>query len=349
MHAVVPVILSGGSGTRLWPLSSEDRPKQFLPLYDNKTLLQNTVLRTTGIPAVTPPLVVCNENHAALVLEQLQAIETPPQALILEPQGRNTAPAIALAALHLQEQGQDPVMLVMPSDHVIADINSFKAGLIKAIDVALKGQVALLGVKPAHADTGFGYIVSNQDDGKVCRFVEKPQKEIAEQLLSSGDCFWNSGIFVLKASVCINELQTHAPAVLAACRKAMEMQTHDGVFVKPQAQAFLSSPSVSIDHAVMEKTDQAMVVPVACGWSDVGSWQRLWHIGKKDTDGNVQSGNVVCDKASNSYLHSTKRRIVAVGIENLVVIETADTILIANKNSEHDILKLSGISATDSD
>ncbi len=342
---IVPVILSGGSGTRLWPLSRELHPKQFLPLVNSKSLLQDTVERLNGLPSAAAPIIVCNQEHRFLVAEQLRERGLRSSATILEPVGRNTAPAAAVAALHAMREGDDPVLLLLPSDHVVTDSHLFRSAVSAAVPQAMEGRLITFGVRPTGPETGYGYIRAGASLGAanvslVERFVEKPDRETAESYVASGEYVWNSGMFLFRASDYLSELQTHAPDILDACRASLDEAAVDLEFIRLGEDAFGACRSDSIDYAVFEKTKAAAVVTLEAGWSDVGSWAALWDVGTHSADGNVARGDVVVHNVRNSYLHSEDRLIAAVGLENMVVVETADAVLIANKDSVQDVKTL---------
>ncbi len=336
MSRLQPVLLSGGSGTRLWPLSREAYPKQFLALAGDDTMLQATWSRVAEI-ADLAPIVVANEEHRFLVAEQLRQIEAPTPSIILEPVGRNTAPAIAAAALQAMAGHDDPLLLVLPSDHVVRDAAAFRASVLAAMPAAENGALVTFGIVPTAPETGFGYIQADDSKGvvdgvrRVARFVEKPDAATARNYLSSGGYFWNSGMFLFRASRYLQELQRHRPDILAATRKAYDAARRDGDFIRLDRDAFAACPADSIDYAVMEKTDAAMVLPVDIGWSDLGSWAALWDVAKRDADGNATLGDVIAIDSRNSYVHA--RRLVAlVGVDDLVVVETDDAVLVARKD-----------------
>jgi mannose-1-phosphate guanylyltransferase/mannose-6-phosphate isomerase len=332
-----PVLLSGGSGTRLWPLSREMYPKQFLPLVGDDTMLQATWKRVAPLAAL-PPIVVANESHRFLAAEQLRVLAVPDPAILLEPVGRNTAPAIAAAALQAIAAGEDPLLLVLPSDHVIADAEAFREAVAVASVAAEQGALVTFGIMPTIAETGFGYIQAEQPahgvgDGvrKVLRFVEKPDAATAQAYLDAGGYYWNSGMFLFRASRYLQELARLRPDILAATRAAFDAATRDGDFIRLDADAFAACPADSIDYAVMERTDAAMVLPVDIGWNDVGSWSALWDVAARDDDGNAWRGDVIAVDSRNSYAHA--RRLVAlVGVDDLIVVETDDAVLVAHKD-----------------
>ena len=329
---VQPVLLSGGSGTRLWPLSREMYPKQFLPLVGDDTMLQATWKRIAPLASL-PPIVVANESHRFLAAEQLRVLDVSNPAILLEPVGRNTAPAIAAAALQAMATGGDPLLLVLPSDHVIADAQAFRAAVVLASAAAEQGALVTFGVVPTGAETGFGYIQAAPGEGvrKVLRFVEKPDASTAQGYVDAGGYYWNSGMFLFRASRYLQELERLRPDILAATRTAFAAATRDGDFIRLDKDAFATCPSESIDYAVMEKTDAAMVLPVDIGWNDVGSWSALWDVAARDADGNACRGDVIAIDSRNSYAHA--RRLVAlVGVDDLVVVETDDAVLVAHKD-----------------
>lgn len=333
-QTVIPVILSGGSGTRLWPLSKPERPKQLLPLVTDRTLLQDTIIRTRGLGArAGAPIVICNESHRFLVAEQLREIEVAARAIVLEPAGRNTAPAVAVAAelaLSAAGPGDEPILLVLPADHVILDEPGFIATVEQGLAAAAAGKLVTFGVLPDKPETGYGYIRRGASHGgwaEVAEFVEKPDRATAEAYLSSGEYFWNSGMFLFGARAYLEELGHHAPAMLPACREALEAATTDADFTR-LGDAFLSCPSDSIDYAVMEKTTDAALVSLEAGWSDVGSWAALYNVLEKDAQGNVLRGDVVAEACRSCYVSATGRQVAVIGMKGCVVIETEDAVLV---------------------
>ncbi|MCJ0825840.1 mannose-1-phosphate guanylyltransferase/mannose-6-phosphate isomerase [Luteimonas sp. 50] len=329
-----PVLLSGGSGTRLWPLSREAYPKQFLPLVGQDTMLQATWRRVAGL-ADAAPIVVAGEEHRFLVAEQLRQAGAPAPAIVLEPVGRNTAPAIAAAALQATADGDDPLLLVLPSDHVVADADAFRAAVRVASAAAERGALVTFGIVPTAPETGFGYIQADAGGGdgvtKVVRFVEKPDAATAQAYLATGGYYWNSGMFLFRASRYLAELERLRPDILAATRAAFAAARRDGDFIRLDKEAFAACPSQSIDYAVMEATDAAMVLPVDIGWNDVGSWSALWDVAARDADGNAHHGDVIAVDSRNSYAYA--RRLVAlVGVDDVVVVETDDAVLVARKD-----------------
>ncbi len=337
MTEIVPVILSGGSGTRLWPMSRPEKPKQMLALTASDTMLQLTAARAHG-DAFAAPIVVANAAHADAVEEQLGAIGAQPSALILEPAGRNTAPAIALAAL---SAGADQAMLVMPSDHVIADRDAFHAAIHAALPLVEQGWLITFGITPDAPETGYGYIKVGDELApgihRVARFVEKPKRDAAEAMIASGDHAWNGGIFLFRADAYLGALERFAPAILAAARSACAGARREGVRVYPDAAAFAASPSDSIDYAVMEKADRVAVVPVTMGWSDVGSWDALHAISDRDDRDNVVSGDVVMLDSRNCLVRSDGARVAMVGVEDLIVVASGNDILILPRGRSQDV------------
>ena len=333
------VLLSGGSGTRLWPLSREAYPKQFLPLLGEQSLLQATWQRVRDLPGAAAPLVVANEEHRFMVAEQLRQVGAKPEALILEPVGRNTAPAIAAAALSAMKNGADPVLLVLPSDHVIADEAAFRASVLAAMPVAEAGGLVTFGIVPSAPETGYGYIKAARGDGAraVERFVEKPDLATAAAYLASGDYFWNSGMFLFRASRYLEELARFNPDMLERCREALAGATIDHDFLRLDRAAFEACPSDSIDYAVMEKTDRAFVLPIDVGWNDVGSWSALWQIAEQDADGNAHRGDVLAIDTRNTLAWSERRLVALIGLDDMIVVDTDDALLVAHRERVQDV------------
>jgi len=337
MLPIIPVILSGGSGTRLWPVSREAYPKQFLPLVGKDTMLQATWKRVADI-AGAAPIVVANQEHRFMAAEQLRECSVTPQALILEPVGRNTAPAIAIAALQALASGNDGLLLVLPSDHVVRNEQAFHQAVAQAAVAAEAGKLVTFGIVPTAPETGYGYIKASEGDQLrgVDRFVEKPDLATAEQYVSSGEYFWNSGMFMFKASRYLQELELLQPAILDASRKALTGAARDNDFIRLDAEAFAASPNDSIDYAVMEKTADAAVVPLDAEWNDVGSWSALWEVSDKDENGNAVQGDVIALDCHNSYAYGS-RLIAMVGLDDVVVVETDDAVFVGHKNRVQDV------------
>ncbi|MFB0302474.1 mannose-1-phosphate guanylyltransferase/mannose-6-phosphate isomerase [Xanthomonas euvesicatoria] len=332
MSDVLPIILSGGSGTRLWPLSRESYPKQFLPLVGDKSMLQSTWLRAAPV-AGHAPIVVANEEHRFMAAEQLQQLGVKPSAILLEPKGRNTAPAIAVAALEATRDGADPLLLVLPSDHVIQNEAAFQAAVTLAATAAEQGKLVTFGIKPTAPETGYGYIKAGAGTGAsaVERFVEKPDLATAQSYLASGEYYWNSGMFLFRASRYLEELRKFHPAIADACQKAWENGKRDADFTRLDKDAFAASPSDSIDYAVMEKTADAVVVPLDAGWNDVGSRSSLRDVSKQDAQGNAHHGDVIQLDCQNTYAYGS-RLIAMVGLEDVVVVETPDAVLVGHRD-----------------
>ncbi|GAC31916.1 mannose-1-phosphate guanylyltransferase/mannose-6-phosphate isomerase [Paraglaciecola polaris] len=338
-----PVVLAGGSGSRLWPKSRAALPKQFLRLTSDLTMLQDTVARLDGTQA-EQPIVICNDSHRFLVAEQLRQQNIQHGGILLEPMGRNTAPAIALAALHASLNGEDPTLLVLAADHLINDTAAFHKAIAQAEILAEQGKLVTFGIVPDSAHIGYGYIrsgdkVANTEVGfDVAEFVEKPDLATAQQYVDSGNYFWNSGMFLFKASRYLQELEKYAPDMLDICKRAIATETPDLEFVRVDAEIFATCPDDSIDYAVMEKTDAAAVVPLDAGWSDVGSWSSLWETAKvKDENQNVIIGDAILDDVHNSYINAEQRLISVVGLDDVVVVETKDAVLVAHKDKVQNI------------
>jgi len=344
---LVPVILSGGAGTRLWPLSRELYPKQLLALTSERTMLQETALRLKGLET-SAPVVVCNDAHRFLVAEQLRQIGIRPASIVLEPFGRNTAPAIALAALAALKsagEGDDPILLVLPADHVIRDVIAFQHAAVAAMAAAEQGQLVTFGVVAHTPETGYGYIRRGEPAGpafRIAQFVEKPTLQRAHGFVASGDHYWNSGMFVFRARRYLDELEKFAPAIAQVSRESFAAAKADLDFTRIDAARFESCPSDSIDYAVMEKTAGAVVVPLDAGWSDVGSWASLHAASDADGKGNVARGDVLVEDSTNCYLYSESRLVAAVGLEDHVVVETKDAVLVAPKSRVQDVKALVG-------
>lgn len=330
---LIPVLLSGGSGTRLWPLSREAYPKQFLPLAGTQTMLQATWARVRDLGGAAP-LVVANEEHRFMVAEQLRETGCTPAALILEPVGRNTAPAIAVAALQALTGGEDALLLVLPSDHVIRDEDGFHAAVRAALPAAEQGALVTFGIVPDAPETGYGYIKAAPGEGvrAVERFVEKPDRATAERYLAAGGYYWNSGMFLFRAGRFLEELERLQPAMLAACREALAKARRDVDFLRLDKAAFAACPADSIDYAVMEKTAHAAVLPVNLGWSDVGSWSALWAVAVRDAAGNAHRGDVIALDCRDTYAWGERRLIALIGLDDVVVVDTDDALLVARKD-----------------
>lgn len=351
---IQPVVLSGGSGTRLWPLSREKYPKQLLPLIGEDSLLQATVRRVDGIAGaeLAAPLVVCNEEYRFVIAEQLRVMGKP-GTVVLEPLGRNTAPALTIAAQAAMKNGADPVLLVMPADHVIVDTQAFQHAVRQGAALASEGAVVTFGITPDAPETGYGYIQSGESFGnegakRIARFVEKPNLQTAQSYLDEGTYSWNSGLFMVRASVWLAALKACRPDIAAACDTAWAQGSADGEFVRVGKDAFSQCPSDSIDYAVMERIAAGhnanlpvgVVIPLSAGWSDVGAWEALWNVLPKDAEGNVAQGDVLLQDSRNTLALSEGRLVACVGVEDLIVVETADAILVAHKNKTQDVKKI---------
>ncbi|MCE0460207.1 MULTISPECIES: mannose-1-phosphate guanylyltransferase/mannose-6-phosphate isomerase [Pseudomonas] len=340
----LPVIMAGGAGSRLWPLSRQLNPKQFLPLVDaGQSLLQSTIKRLEGLDHHLP-ILICNEQHRFLAAEQLRQLEMEQARILLEPVGRNTAPAIALAALQATVSGADPVLLVLAADHLVQDVGAFHTSIERALALAEGGKLVTFAIVPTHPETGFGYLERGQALGNggyvVNRFVEKPDSAAAQKYLESGEYFWNSGMFMFRASRYLEELERFAPDILHACRASFASAQEDMHFTRVNAQAFAACPENSIDYAVMERTSDAVMVPLDAGWNDVGSWSALWDTAEKDAHGNVLKGDVITERTSSSYVHATHRLVATIGVDDLVIVETKDAVLVAHKGDVQDVKKI---------
>ncbi|MDF1582442.1 MAG: mannose-1-phosphate guanylyltransferase/mannose-6-phosphate isomerase [Methyloprofundus sp.] len=336
---MIPVILSGGSGTRLWPLSRGIYPKQFLPLVSDKTMVQETVLRLKGIEGLLAPIAVCNEEHRFMMAEQLWEIDVHPECIILEPVGKNTAPAVTMAAL--AAKNPDDILLVLPADHVIANVPAFQEAVIKAGQLAQQGFLVTFGIVPTAAETGYGYIRRSDekiaDAFKVAEFIEKPNAVVAQAYVDSGEYYWNSGMFAFKAGRYLEELERFAPDMLTACRAAFFAAKVDVDFVRLDKELFAQCPSDSIDYAVMEQTDKAVVIPLDANWNDVGSWSALWDVRAKDSRGNALSGDVLALDTENSFIHSENKLVAVIGVKDLVIVETDDAVMVAPKERVQEV------------
>ena len=345
---VLPVILSGGEGKRLWPLSRASYPKQYLSINENDqfTLIQSTYLRLKKIDNLLSPLIVCNEEQRFVVAEQMRQINVIPNSILLEPFGKNTAPAVALSALMSVEKYNDPILLVLPSDHKIKDIEIFNQNISEGISLASKGSLVTFGIVPKSAETQYGYIESNEKisgtakSSDIKKFIEKPNKEIAEKLFKNKHYTWNSGIYIFKASQILKELNKFAPSIVEICKKSLEGSKKDLNFQRINSELFKKCTSISIDIAVMEKTRLGKVIPLNVGWNDLGNWKSVWEDSKKDVHNNTFQGNVFAKNVKNSYLRSENRLLVGLGLRDLFVVETDDSILVAKKESVDEIKEL---------
>ena len=343
---MIPLILSGGSGSRLWPLSRKLYPKQFLALTGSATMFQQT-LKRLALEGMGKPIVVCNEEHRFIVSEQLAAIDCKAQSILLEPFGRNTAPAVAIAAMHLLAEGRDELLLVLPADHVIEDLQVFHTALGVARKAAEQGEMVLFGVPAERAETGYGYIKTGGAKSglaagvlQVEQFVEKPDLATANAFVAQGDYFWNSGMFLFRCSRYLEELQRHDPDIYDTCQLALSRSKADLEFIRIDPGSFECCPDNSIDYAVMEKTDRACVVPLAAGWNDVGSWSALWDVQDKDNNGNSHTGDVVMHDSHNCLVHSQSKLVTLVGLDDVVVVETKDAVMVAHKDRVQDVKQL---------
>ena len=336
---IIPIILSGGSGTRLWPLSRRLQPKQFINLFNDTTLFQDTILR---LPEdVSNPIIICNEEYRFLAAEQLRQISKPSKGIILEPIGKNTAPAIALAALKLINDYKDPLLLVLPADHLIQNIQAFHESIKVAKTLAEKNKLVTFGIVPNKAETNYGYIEADIIDTakyyNIKSFTEKPSKKSANKYLDSGNYLWNSGMFMFKASVYLDELKKFEPKILNCCKKSFQTEYKDFDFIRLKNNEFLKCPEKSIDYAVMEHTKKAIVVPLDANWSDIGSWEALMDSKSKDSNGNVSEGDVLLDDVNNTYAYSSNRLVSAIGVSDLIIVDTQDALLVTNKKHTQNI------------
>lgn len=349
---IIPVILSGGTGSRLWPLSRELNPKQFLPLCGEQTMLQETITRLQGIEDLADPVIVCNEDHRFMVAQQMRDIGVHVDKIILEPIGRNTAPAICAAAEYIQGKASatqktvDDVLLILAADHVIQDKESFHNVIASGYRVAQQGQLVTFGIVPDKAETGYGYIkradffAQDENAYNIAQFVEKPDMDTAQKYFDSGEYYWNSGMFMFASSTILNELERLSKDIYVAVKTAVLKGAQDLDFCRLEINAFTASPSDSIDYAVMEKTDKAVVLPLDAHWNDVGAWSALWEVKKRDDNGNVLQGDILHHDLSNSYIHAEERMVAVIGMDNCVVVETADAVLVVDKSRSQDVKEI---------
>ncbi len=339
---MIPVIMSGGSGTRLWPLSRKSKPKQFLALFGEQTMFQETLSRLDGLKDLQSPIVVCNNDNRFMAAEQIRDLDIDNSTIILEPFGRNTAPALAISALQAMQSGGDPILLVLAADHIIQDLTAFHQAVSIAKSQANAGSLVTFGIVPTSANTGYSYIQADEKNAvsKVKNFVEKPDLDTAKKYITSGDYYWNSGMFMFKASTLIAELDTFSPEIMTSCRQALANSQLDLDFIRLDKETFKACPSDSIDYAVMEHTDKAVVVPLNAGWNDVGSWSSLWECSEQSDDNNVVHGDTIINDVQNSYIHSEHRLVSVLGLDHIVVVETADAVMVANKNSVQNIKQI---------
>jgi len=337
---IIPVILSGGSGTRLWPLSRKQHPKQYLSLADDQTMLQATIQRLQGLENLAVPIVICNQEHRFLVAEQLQQINIEKPTIILESEGKNTAPAIAVAAHYIK----NGLMLILPADHIIQDTQAFHSVIKIAIKQAEQDRLTTFGIIPTEPNTGYGYIEKSSETAdqayKIKSFVEKPDLETAKQYLKNGNYLWNSGMFVFTAQNYLKELNKYNPQILKSCKQAIEQANHDYDFLRLDPDEFAKSPADSIDYAVMEKTENAVVVPLNAGWNDIGNWSALYQIGEKNKNGNVIKGNAITTETTNSYINANHHMVAAIGVDNLIIVDTADATLVASKDAAQQVKQI---------
>ncbi|MBP1018869.1 mannose-1-phosphate guanylyltransferase/mannose-6-phosphate isomerase [Serratia fonticola] len=341
---LLPVIMAGGTGSRLWPMSRELHPKQFLRLHSIHSMLQETLKRLDGV-GVSEPVVICNEDHRFMVAEQLRQIDMLSHNIILEPVGRNTAPAIALAALNAIAQGNDPIMLVLAADHIINDVEAFHRAIDLALPHAAAKSLVTFGIVPTGPETGYGYIQRGEcKNGSVAapvqRFVEKPDSKTAQSYIETGEYYWNSGMFMFRAKRYLEELEKFRPDILAACRDALDNTECDKNFINVDRDAFSACPDDSVDYAVMEKTHDAVVIPLDAGWSDVGSWSALWEVSKKDSAGNALTGDTFLYDSRDCYINTDEKLVAAVGVENLVIVNTKDAVLVVDRSKVQDVKKI---------
>lgn len=340
---IIPVILAGGSGSRLWPLSRQHYPKQLLKLFGDKTMLQQTILRLTGLPELGSPIVVCNVEHRFMVAEQLNEIGLSESAIILEPLARNTAPALALAALHARELDSGSTLLVLSADHMISNVDEFQRVVKIAAEAAAQNHLVTFGVHPTHPETGYGYIKTNQvanDTAEVFaveQFVEKPDLKTAQNYLAAGCYYWNSGMFVFKTDVFLKELQVHSPEVIASADQSRTWAVRDLDFIRVDKESFAQAPNISIDYALMEKSDNVVCVPLNAGWSDVGDWKSFWEVSQKDAAGNSFIGDSIDVGSTNTLVFSQDKLVATLGVNNLMIINTPDAVLVADKSKAQEV------------
>jgi len=346
MQTITPVLLSGGSGTRLWPVSRSLYPKQLLPMTAERTMFQETARRFTGTERFAPPLVVCNDEHRFIIAAQIQDAGVTPNTIVLEPLGRNTAPAAAVAALLLTQQAPDTLMLLAPSDHVIDNLPAFVAAVETAARAAAHGRLVTFGIKPSRPETGYGYIrrgaALKEAPGAfaVGAFVEKPDRTAAERFLAEEIYFWNSGMFLFSPQLYLEELSRYAPDILAKADHALKQSRRDLDFVRLDRDSFGACQAISIDYAVMERTDKAAVIPADIGWSDVGSWSMLWDRAAKDSNGNAATGDVLIEDGHNNFIRSDDRLVAALGVDDLVIVSTHDAVLVARRDRDQDVKRI---------
>ena len=346
---IIPVILAGGKGSRLWPISRKSYPKQFIEIIDddNFSLLQKTYKRIESLDKLTKPIIICNEEHRFIVGDQMKKINVEPLSIILEPEGRNTAPAITIAALKALEEFDDPILLILSADHQIEDINNFKFAIKKSVNSINSESIFIFGVIPSYPATGYGYIeslntldINESNPIKVSKFIEKPNLENARRFVKDKKYSWNSGMFVFKAKTILNEIESFIPEILENCKKCINNSSKDLDFLRLKKDIFLQCQDISIDVAVLEKTEKAFVYPLFCGWDDIGNWDSLWKISKKDSSGNSVQGKVLNKNSSNCLFRSEDRLIVGLGLKDLIIIETKDAILVADKSSSQEVKEI---------
>ena len=349
---IIPIILAGGTGSRLWPLSRKSFPKQFLNLLDDEyTMLQKTYKRIQDLDDICRPIIICNEEHRFIVGHQMKEINIEPLDILLEPKGRNTTPAITIAALRALEifkyKNIDPILLILSSDHQIKDIKNFLSAIKNSIDIAMNDNLIIFGVPPTYAATGYGYIKSesqlNHNDyygSKVDYFIEKPDEKTAREFIKDKKYYWNSGMFVFKATSILSEIRSFAPDILRNCEQSLNKSKRDLDFLRIERKSFINCESISIDISVFEKTKKAFVIPLNCGWDDVGSWESLWKMSTKDQNGNSLNGRVLAQDTKSSMIRSEDKLVVSIGLDNLVIVETKDAVLVAKKKSSQKVKKI---------